>query len=80
MPEATEVHTEARPGSPISSHLVTIAARGMETGALTAVTIGPRELDLVLDRFELITGLLMNHAFVRPCWPTASSRSPASTW
>ena len=38
----------------------------MEIGALTVMTIGFRERELVLDLFELITGLRMNHAFIRP--------------
>jgi NADH-quinone oxidoreductase subunit D len=50
----------------ISSHLVCIATGGMEIGALTVMTIGFRERELVLDLFELITGLRLNHAFVRP--------------
>src|SRR4029077_6940582 len=50
----------------ISSHLVCIATGGMEIGALTVMTIGFRERELVLDIFELITGLRMNHAFIRP--------------
>ena len=50
----------------ISSHLVGIATGGMELGALTVMTIGFRERELVLDLFELITGLRMNHAFIRP--------------
>jgi NADH-quinone oxidoreductase subunit D len=50
----------------ISSHLVAIATGGMEIGALTVMTIGFRERELVLDLFELITGLRMNHAFLRP--------------
>ncbi|MDT9594842.1 NADH-quinone oxidoreductase subunit D [Nocardioides zeae] len=50
----------------ISSHLVAIATGGMELGALTVMTIGFREREQVLDLFELITGLRMNHAFVRP--------------
>ncbi|MFT4010204.1 MAG: NADH-quinone oxidoreductase subunit D [Nocardioidaceae bacterium] len=50
----------------ISSHLVCIATGGMEIGALTVMTIGFRERELVLDLFELITGLRMNHAFFRP--------------
>jgi NADH-quinone oxidoreductase subunit D len=40
----------------ISSHLVAIATGGMEIGALTVMTIGFRERELVLDLFELITG------------------------
>jgi NADH-quinone oxidoreductase subunit D len=50
----------------ISSHLVAIATGGMEIGALTVMTIGFRERELVLDLFELITGLRMNHGFIRP--------------
>jgi NADH-quinone oxidoreductase subunit D len=50
----------------ISSHLVAIATGGMEIGALTVMTIGFRERELCLDLFELITGLRMNHAFIRP--------------
>src|SRR5689334_2301614 len=50
----------------ISSHLVAIATGGMEIGALTVMTIGFRERELVLDLFERITGLRMNHAFIRP--------------
>jgi NADH-quinone oxidoreductase subunit D len=50
----------------ISSHLVAIATGGLEIGALTVMTIGFRERELVLDLFETITGLRMNHAFIRP--------------
>src|SRR3546814_8744499 len=50
----------------IPSHLVAIANGGMVIGALTVMTIGFRERELVLDLFELITGLRMNHAFIRP--------------
>ncbi len=50
----------------ISSHLVAIATGGMEIGALTVMTIGFRERELVLDLFELITGLRLNHAYIRP--------------
>ena len=50
----------------ISSHLVCIATGGMEIGALTVMTIGFREREMVLDVLELITGLRMNHAYIRP--------------
>ena len=50
----------------ISSHLVALATAGMELGALTVMTFGFRERELVLDVFEMITGLRMNHAFIRP--------------
>jgi NADH-quinone oxidoreductase subunit D len=50
----------------IASHLVWLATGGMELGALTAMTNGFRERELILDVLELITGLRMNHAYVRP--------------
>ncbi|MFH0242920.1 NADH-quinone oxidoreductase subunit D [Streptomyces sp. HK10] len=50
----------------ISSHLVAIATGGMELGATTVMIYGFRDRELVLDLFELITGLRMNHAYIRP--------------
>jgi NADH-quinone oxidoreductase subunit D len=50
----------------ISSHLVCIATGGMELGALTVMTCGFRDREVILDLFETITGLRMNHAFLRP--------------
>ena len=50
----------------MSSHLVALATGGMEMGALTAMTNGFRDRELVLDMLEMITGLRMNHAYVRP--------------
>jgi len=50
----------------ISSHLVWLATGGMEIGALTMMTMGFREREKVLDIFEMVTGLRMNHAYVRP--------------
>ena len=50
----------------ISSHLVALATGGMEIGALTVMTIGFREREVLLHLFEDLTGLRMNHAYVRP--------------
>ena len=50
----------------VASHLVALATGGMELGALTVMTIGFRDRERILDVFELITGLRMNHAYVRP--------------
>lgn len=50
----------------ISSHLVALGTAGMEMGAVTAMIFGFRERELVLDVFEAITGLRMNHAYIRP--------------
>ncbi|HEY7045702.1 MAG TPA: NADH-quinone oxidoreductase subunit D [Jatrophihabitantaceae bacterium] len=50
----------------VSSHLVTLGATGLELGALTVMTNAIRAREKCLDVLELITGLRMNHAFVRP--------------
>ncbi|WP_017609852.1 NADH-quinone oxidoreductase subunit D [Nocardiopsis xinjiangensis] len=50
----------------MSSHFVAMATFGMELGATTIMTNGFRERELCLDVLELITGLRMNHAYVRP--------------
>ncbi|MBY8878145.1 NADH-quinone oxidoreductase subunit D [Actinacidiphila acidipaludis] len=50
----------------ISSHLVCIATGGMELGATTIMIYGFRDREMILDIFELVTGLRMNHAYVRP--------------
>ena len=49
-----------------SSHWVALATGGMEVGALTGMTNGFRARERCLDVLELVTGLRMNHAFVRP--------------
>jgi NADH-quinone oxidoreductase subunit D len=50
----------------ISSHLVALATGGMELGALSAMIFGFREREIILDIFEMITGLRMNSAYIRP--------------
>jgi len=50
----------------IASHLVWLATGGMELGALSMMLYGFRERETILDIFELITGLRMNHAYIRP--------------
>jgi NADH-quinone oxidoreductase subunit D len=50
----------------ISSHLVAIATFGLELGATTVMLNGFLEREYTLDIFELVTGLRMNMAYVRP--------------
>ena len=50
----------------ISSHLVALATGGMELGALTAMIFGFREREICLDIFEMVSGLRMNCAYIRP--------------
>ena len=49
----------------ISSHLVWLATAGLEMGAVSVMLYGFREREIVLDIFEAITGLRMNHAYIR---------------
>jgi NADH-quinone oxidoreductase subunit D len=49
----------------IASHLVYLATGGMELGAVSVMLYGFREREMVLDIFEAITGLRMNHAYIR---------------
>jgi NADH-quinone oxidoreductase subunit D len=50
----------------MGSHLVALATGGFEMGALTAMTNGFRDREITLDLLEMITGLRMNHAYIRP--------------
>src|SRR5579859_7734156 len=50
----------------ITSHLGGIAPMGMELGATTIFLQGLRLRERILDLYELITGLRMNHAYIRP--------------
>ncbi|MGZ4602536.1 MAG: NADH-quinone oxidoreductase subunit D-related protein, partial [Kineosporiaceae bacterium] len=50
----------------VSSHIVALATGGLEIGALTVMTVGFRMRERILKILELITGLRMNHGFVRP--------------
>jgi NADH-quinone oxidoreductase subunit D len=49
----------------IASHLVWLATTGLELGAISVMLYGFRERELILDIFEMITGLRMNHAYIR---------------
>jgi len=46
--------------------MMAIGTFGLELGATTVLLYGLREREKVLDLFELISGLRMNHAYVRP--------------
>jgi len=50
----------------IASHLVWLATTGLELGALSVMLYGFREREEILDILEEVTGLRMNHAWVRP--------------
>ncbi len=50
----------------ISSHLLFMATNGMDLGAVSMMIYGWREREQVLRFFELVTGLRMNHNYIRP--------------
>lgn len=50
----------------ISSHLVALATGGFEMGALTAMTNGFRDREEILRLIEMMSGLRMNNAYLRP--------------
>jgi NADH-quinone oxidoreductase subunit D len=49
----------------IASHLVWLATTGLELGAISMMLYGLREREEILRIFEMVTGLRMNHAYVR---------------
>ena len=50
----------------ISSHMVALGTGALELGALSPMIFCFRERERVLDIFELVSGLRMNMAYVRP--------------
>src|SRR5216117_2452787 len=49
----------------IARHLLWLATTGLELGAISIMLYAWRERELLLQIFEMITGLRMNHAYVR---------------
>ena len=50
----------------MSSHLLFLATNGMDIGAVSMMIYGWREREEVLRFFQKVTGLRMNHNFIRP--------------
>ena len=50
----------------VSSHLLFLATQGMDIGAVSMMIYGWREREIVLRFFEQVTGLRMNHNYIRP--------------
>ena len=50
----------------ISSHVLFLATNGLDMGATSMMIYGWRERELLLAFFERVTGLRMNHNYVRP--------------
>ena len=50
----------------VSSHLLFMATNGMDVGAVSMMLYGWRERELCLSFLEKVTGLRMNHNYIRP--------------
>ncbi len=50
----------------VSSHLLFLATQGMDIGAVSMMIYGWREREVCLAFFEKVTGLRMNHNYIRP--------------
>jgi len=50
----------------MSSHILFLATNGLDMGATSMMIYGWRERELLLAFFERVTGLRMNHNYIRP--------------
>ena len=50
----------------ISSHLVWFGTQGLDMGAMAAMFYGFREREVLLDFYEMVTGLRMNNGYIIP--------------
>ena len=50
----------------LSSHLVWFGTQGLDLGAMSAMFYGFREREIILDFYEMVTGLRMNHGYIVP--------------
>ena len=50
----------------LSSHVVWFGTQGLDMGAMSAMFYGFREREMLLDFYEMVTGLRMNHQYIQP--------------
>jgi NADH-quinone oxidoreductase subunit D len=50
----------------LSSHLVWFGTQGLDMGAMSAMFYGFREREMIMDFFEMVTGLRMNNGYIIP--------------
>ncbi len=65
-PRATWIRTLLCELNRLASHLMFLATNGMDIGAVSMIIYGWREREEVLRFFQRVTGLRMNHNFIRP--------------
>jgi len=65
-PRATWIRMLMSEFNRISSHFLWLATNGADLGALNMLVYGWRDREMVLSFFEKVTGLRMNHNYIRP--------------
>ncbi|HUR18772.1 MAG TPA: NADH-quinone oxidoreductase subunit D [Acidimicrobiales bacterium] len=65
-PRATWIRMLLMELNRVSSHLLFMATNGMDVGAISMMLYGWRERETILAFFEKVSGLRMNHNFIRP--------------
>jgi NADH-quinone oxidoreductase subunit D len=65
-PRATWIRMLMSELNRISSHMLWLATNGSDIGAINMLVYGWREREVLLQWFEKVTGLRMNHNYIRP--------------
>jgi NADH-quinone oxidoreductase subunit D len=65
-PRGSYIRTMIAELNRLSSHLVWFGTQGLDMGAMSAMFYGFREREVILDFFEMVTGLRMNHGYFIP--------------
>jgi NADH-quinone oxidoreductase subunit D len=65
-PRATWIRMLMTELNRISSHFLWLATNGSDIGAINMLVYGWREREILLGFFEKVTGLRMNHNYIRP--------------
>jgi NADH-quinone oxidoreductase subunit D len=65
-PRAKYIRTMMAELNRIASHLIWFGTQGLDMGAMSAMFYGFRERELLIDFFEMVTGLRMNHGYHIP--------------
>lgn len=65
-PRARYIRTLLAEMNRLSSHLVWWGTQGLDMGAMSAMFYGFRERELILDFYEMVTGLRMNNGYIIP--------------
>ena len=65
-PRGVYIRTLMAETNRLNSHLVWFGTQGLDMGAMSAMFYAFRERELILDFYELVTGLRMNNGYIIP--------------